>query len=124
MVLSNKPEDHFFIGEKNNADFIINLKFNENAENNNLTIKYDVTKTGLSRIVCYLNSGFEGNQNFNEKEKINDAQQDKTLAMLFGSLDKLKEQMNQSEPIDPQVYTEMEKYGIIISDALKKGVKN
>ena len=44
--------------------------------------------------------------------------------MLFGSLDKLKEQMNQSEPIDPQVYTEMEKYGIIISDALKKGVKN
>lgn len=124
IVLSNKPEDNFFIGEKNNADFMIDLKFNENTDNNNLTIKYDLTKTGLSRIVCYLKSGFEGNQNFDEKEKINDAQQDKTLTLVLGSLDKLKEQMNQSEPIDPQVYIEMEKYGIVISDALKKGVKN
>ena len=124
MILLNKPDDHFAFDEVNNADYTISLNFADDSENNNLTIKYDGTELGLSRIVCYLNSGFVGSQNFEEREKITDEQQDKTITITLGSLDKLKEKMDQSQPIDPQIYTEMEKYGIIISDALKKGVKN
>lgn len=121
-LLSNKA-DGFRITSTaiNDADYVLQLEF---TDNNNLTIIYSSKETGIPRISCFLKTELGKTQRFNYTNKeIMDSSSDK-IKIKLGSLEELKNQMNQSQPLDPQIYKEMEKYGITIMDALKKGVKN
>ncbi len=119
MKLANKNSDGFKIEENEPYDVILELDF---SQENNLSIEYDSEQNGFERIYCYLQAGLERTQNFDATIEIENTAQQNRIRISLGSLESLRAKLNSQE--ETLIYSEMEKYGLILMDALKKAVKN